>query len=338
MKRLKLILAVLLGLSFLPVEAGLFGKKDKEETEEPEPLPPLKGPKKLLAVQDFENKVEHPAQVWWKGIKLGTGMSDMLVTALMETDYFIVLERESLEDGVFAEQDLAASGRMAKSKTAQMGKTLSSQILVKGAVTVFDEGTKASGGGGKLRVGGVSLGLGGGGGEATVGVDIRIFDTTTGQVLAAKTCKGFAKKKRRGLSIGLSGTHHGRPASIGFGGEKMEKSPLGDATRDAIEQCVRFIIEELNQIPWKGKVIKASPDGEVYINCGARNNTQVGDLFNVYQAGEPLIDPDTGENLGSEETYLGKIKVSSVKQKFSICTTVEGSGFEKENIIRAPKA
>lgn len=261
-------------------------------------------------------------------------MSDMLVTSLMATNYFIVLEREQLKDAVFAEQDLANSGRTTKTGAAKTGGVLQAQVLIQGAVTLFEEGTKAKAGGGGLNFQGVSLGLGGGSGESQVGVDIRLIDSYSGQIIAAKTCKGFAKSKGRALSIGLSGTSGGHPGSIGFGGADFEKSPLADATRDAIKACVNFIASEMSKIPWAGKVIKVTPNNEIYINCGERNNIQVGDTFSVFKTGEKMVDPDTGEDLGSEEKFIGKVRVTATKDKFSICSADSGSNFEKGNVVR----
>ena len=51
--------------------------------------------KKRIAVAGFENKV----RPWWSGHwEIGEGMSEMLVTALVNTGKFIVLERQALED------------------------------------------------------------------------------------------------------------------------------------------------------------------------------------------------------------------------------------------------
>jgi len=168
MKIFKFLLICSIVFSITSIEAKFFKKKEKEEVAKPVVLPPLKGPKKLIAVNGFENKVEAPRGAWWNHTKLGTGMSDMLVTSLMGTNYFIVLERESLEDGILKEQDLAASGRATKKGGAQIGKILRAQILIKGAVTVFSEGTKGGSKGGKINFKGISLGLGGGGGESQV--------------------------------------------------------------------------------------------------------------------------------------------------------------------------
>ena len=75
-------------------------------------------------------------------------------------------------------------------------------------------------------------------------------------------------------------------------------------------------------------MIKAS-GSKVYINLGCRNGVSSSTQFDVYEPGEELIDPDTGENLGSESTKRGAIKVSAVKEKFSIAEIISGQGFEK---------
>jgi curli biogenesis system outer membrane secretion channel CsgG len=296
-------------------------------------LPPLKGPKKFVAVQGFENKVENPETYWYRNPQLGTGMSDMMVTALMDTGYFIVVEREQL-NSVIAEQDLAASGRTTQQGHAQIGKINQAQTLIRGAVTMFEEGTKKKEGGIGGVLGNVAIGFGGGGSESQVGVDIRIFDTATSQVLAAKTCKGFATSSGKGLSLGIAGTSNGRAAGLALGGSDFQKTPIGDATRQAISSAVNFIVSELNKIPWKGAVIKVTPEGKVYINCGRRNGINVGETFGVFLKGESLVDPDTGETLGSEETYTGDVQVISTDEKFSICSKTSGGDIKKESVIR----
>lgn len=329
-----------LACSLMPLQAQIFKKGKPVEDNKGKgeivkaALPVLTGPKKMVSINEFENKVENQESNWYRDSKLGAGMSDMLATALMDTNYFILLERKELQDAVLKEQDLAASGRTTKQGHAKMGGVLQSQIMIQGAVTMFEEGTKAKAGGGGLSFQGVTVGLGGSGGESQVAVDIRLIDTFTGQVIAAKTCKGFAKSKGRALSLGLSGTSHGHAGSIGFGGEDFQKTPLGDAMRDAISNCVNYIVVEMNKIPWAGKVMKVTPDGKVYINCGSRNNVNVGDTFSVYKVGEKFVDEDTGEDLGAEESLLGTIKISEVKEKLSICSVVSGQGYAKGNVIR----
>mgnify|MGYP000988854770 CR=1 FL=1 len=54
-------------------------------------------------------------------------------------------------------------------------------------------------------------------------------------------------------------------------------------------------------------------------------------------AGEELVDPDTGELLGTEEgDTIGKLKVAKVSEKISYCTVVDGEANpEAGTIVRA---
>ena len=72
--------------------------------------------KKTIAVARFEQRANIASKY-----ALGTGMADQLTDALVNSHNFVVLERQTLSD-VIAEQNLAAGARMAKSKTAQIGK------------------------------------------------------------------------------------------------------------------------------------------------------------------------------------------------------------------------
>ncbi len=271
--------------------------------------------KKVVAVSRFENKSN------WRGQwELDRGMTDQLTDALIQSGQFVVVERETVGD-VLAEQDLAASGRTAKSKSAQTGKLVSSQILIKGAITEFEH---KSGGGGQ-KFGYKNFKIGQKREEAHVAVIIRLIDTTTGEVLNSKRVEGKAKSGGIGWNVNAG--------SVSFGSDGFKKTPLGKATQIAIDNAVAYIASEMSSIPFKGRVIKASGD-TIYISAGARNNVSVGDTFSVYNAGEPLIDPDTGETLGFDETKVGTVKVTSVQEKFSKATKVSGGAITKGCTIK----
>ena len=70
-------------------------------------LPAPSGPKKAIAVGTFENKAGG-----WANWDLGTGMAEMMTTALIRSNAFIVLERPEIEK-VITEQDFGVSGRTA---------------------------------------------------------------------------------------------------------------------------------------------------------------------------------------------------------------------------------
>ncbi len=272
-----------------------------------------KGPKKRIAVMDFEDKSIGS----YTG--LGSGMSEMLTTALHETGKFIVVERKAISD-VLTEQDFGLTGRVRKETVSKVGDILGAQILIRGAVTEFEE-TKQSRGG-AISFQGVSLGASGA--SAHVAVDIRMYDANTGVVLESHRSEGLAKRK--GLNLGIS-TH-----GVAFGGSDFQKTPLGMATRQSIEDMVKFITEKMEERPWQGRVIKVS-DNTVYINAGSEMGISVSDAFCVYNLGEELIDPETGLSLGAEKSKIGEIQVSSVEPKFSKAVIVSGSGFKSNDIV-----
>lgn len=278
-----------------------------------------KGPKKRIAVMDFEVKV--PRAHW----KIGSGMAEMLITALYETGNFVVVERKAIQD-IIKEQDLGEEGRVRKETAAKIGDILGAQVLVRGAVTEFEE--KVSGGG----VGGVLLKKKAGAGLTTtsayVACDIRMYDATTGVILEATT----KEAKARSVGVALAGV-----LGTGdiLGGGFSTKTPLGKATRGCIDEIVNAVVERMETVPWQSKIVKVS-DGEVYINVGTDAGIRKAEVFEVYRVGEELIDPDTGLSLGAEEDYAGKIKIKNAEKKYAIATILEGEGFQRGDVVRIP--
>ena len=72
-------------------------------------------------------------------------------------------------------------------------------------------------------------------------------------------------------------------------------------------------------------------------NRGAGTDVEVGDEYNVYALGEEMVDPDTGEKLGSEEVLVGKMTVVEVSPKFSKGRLSEDNGVEKGQLARVSK-
>lgn len=260
--------------------------------------------KKTVAVFDFRN------DSGWNNIaNIGTDFSTQLSDSLVQSGKFIVLTRKDL-DVVMGEQDLAASGRMAKSNAAQTGKIVPAQILIKGQITEMEENT--GGGGQGISVRGISLGMKKA--SSHMAVIIQLIDSTTGEILESKRVEGSAAGG--GLSVGYSGV-------VDVNSSSFKKTPLGKAVQITIDQAVEYIAQKLSSLPWKGKVVTVK-DGVVFINSGKTAGLNVGDTFSVYKEGEAMVDPDTGMNLGSENTKTGDIKISEVQDKFSKAQVTSG--------------
>ncbi len=257
-----------------------------------------------------------PNEAGWSGKwDIGEGFTTILTDALQQSQKFIVLGDSEMRQEAMAEQDLAASGRMAGGKkTPQVGRMTPAQLLVRGSIThVQDETTGGSGG---LSFKGISLG--GSKGKAEVNITIYLVDSETGQVKASQKVVGQAGRK--GLGVGYHGSALG-----GLGGnlEGFMNDNVGKACEDAVVQAVEFLTQQLAGIPWEGSVMLAN-DGKLVINRGSREGVAPGMKFKV-GAVEELVDEDTGEVLDVEMSTLGVVSVTEVKEKIAYCTPLAGA-------------
>jgi len=281
------------------------------------------GPKQLkkrIAVFSFEDKTNHRYH-WWTGQPVGEGMADMLVTALVKTGKYSVIERDEINK-LLQEQKLGMSGVVTPQSAAQVGKMLGVELAIFGAVTEFgySEGTT----GGRLKKKGFGIGIKST--KATVAVDVRFVNTTTGEIVMAESVR--KEKSKKGLALDTKEFRFDNR-------NKFDESIVGKATREAINAIVEMVNETAPKLPWQAKVIKGG--STIYINAGAQAGVEVGDEFVVYRAGEELIDPDTGISLGSTETKIGTIRVTNNNignGKASQCVAVTGSGFMRNDIVR----
>lgn len=150
-------------------------------------------------------------------------------------------------------------------------------------------------------------------------VAAQVIDTTTSGIkstfyLKAKFATGRAVVNGRG----------GSPSSIHF-------------TRMA-EKVSAQMADQLVDLVFPMKVLNVQMP-QAFINRGQDGGLQEGDKLNVYRPGVALIDPDTGENLGSTETLIGNVKVTRVNPKFTI-VTIDSKSFsqpiQKGDIVRKP--
>ncbi|MBP7217140.1 MAG: hypothetical protein KBA46_07665, partial [Candidatus Omnitrophica bacterium] len=134
-------------------------------------LPPYSGPKARVAVADFDVKA---AQATYE---IGSGLREMLVTALMNSSRFSVLERQAL-GAVMQEQELAISGAAQQGMGGpQRGKIKTADLIVTAAVTEFEPhasgGRAGIGGGGGIGAGILGGVIGGGLNKAHMALDLR---------------------------------------------------------------------------------------------------------------------------------------------------------------------
>ncbi|MFQ6130820.1 MAG: CsgG/HfaB family protein [Armatimonadota bacterium] len=307
---------VLVLVGFLVVAfcaTALAAKKDKKAED-----PPQRILKKRIAVMPMDVSVENWSW-YWGARDFAGGLTELFTTELVNTNRFIVVERAALED-IFTEQDLAAEGRTTEETGAQTGRLIGAEWLLRGNLTSFQH--KQSGGGGGIGIGGFRIR--GRKESAQLAIDCRIFDSTTGQVMASKHVQAKASGGGAGFRYGAG--------SFNVDAEGFRKTPLGEAMRDAVQKWVAFIVEELGTKPWEGRIVTITEKG-IYVNGGSELGVYVGDEFDVYREGEKLIDPATGLELGSERTKVGSIRITQVQEKFSIAEAITGEGFQRNDAL-----
>lgn len=177
---------------------------------------PYSGPKKRIAVKAFENKAGRG------GRAVGTGMSDMLADALVNSNRFIVLEREHIKE-VIEEQDFGASGRVKQETAAPIGEIEGAELLIRGSVIQFEPNCA----GGSAIVFSAK--------RACVAINLRIVDAKTGRVVNATTVEGSSHTVGGGLIA------FGGELPIGLGGWK--KTPMEKAIRNTIQLAVNHIVK-----------------------------------------------------------------------------------------------
>ncbi len=271
--------------------------------------------RKTIAITRFKNRTTAAGQ-----INLGSGMTDQLTNALVQSDNFVLLERESISS-VLNEQDFARGNRTSRSTVASTGRVVPAQILIKGAITEFQ--LEESGSGVGLSYQGFSVGNESS--QSSVALILTIIDTTSGQVLDSVRLEG--KAKGTGYKFGIS------YMGIGIDANKFDNTALSKSVQIVINRAVEAIAKNLNQIPFEGNIV-TTVGGAYYTNIGSRNNVYGGDIFDVYAPGRELFDPNTGEKLGSLKKKVGTLVVSSPEEKYSKAFALSGQIFKEGYILK----
>jgi curli biogenesis system outer membrane secretion channel CsgG len=231
---------VLGGCSNLSSDLGSFVPQAGTETKVTSaPSDEYTGPKSRIAVSSFTDKTRKG----WYSRKIGDGMADQLITALVNTNRFSVVERQNLK-GVMEEIGFGQSGMVDPSTAAKIGKVAGADLIVTAAVTEFEGNVGGSKTNVKARESGMMGALGGlmgGSQKAHMAIDLRITDVQTSEIIAASSVEGTSKNIDFGAVVG------GFTDSTALGGalNQWENTPIEKALREVINKSVEFIQERV---------------------------------------------------------------------------------------------
>ncbi len=284
-------------------------KEDVTLTEETQRLEELgaaySGPAYAVAILTFENKT--PSRV----LGVGEAATDILRTIVKKSG----LEPVTLTRAEMTEQErlieLQQTGALKVGKKDAAAGFESVDYRISGAITSYSEVEESSEiilAQSKTRI-------------ARVQVDYALVDVESGQTLLAESGMGEYRKKTGGL--------------LGLGSRSSADPGLRDgALRDALTKAMTRMIEKLNAVPFRSRVLLV--DGTtLVIRAGFKSNLDTGTVLGVYRTGAELVDPDTGRVIGTREKLIGEVVLTSHQNENISDTQVRsGTGFKAGDVVR----
>lgn len=268
------------------------------------------GLKRTIAVLNFDDDTE-----LGQG-KVGAAISDMIIGQLVRSGRFVVVERSQLEQ-ILQEQGLGQTGLITEESAVQASKLLGAHVVVTGRLNdlTFRSGRhdfKSD----EEKEQGFSL-------AASIGiaeVSFKVLDIETGAIF-------------------ISDVFHETDFRPGFGVrtkewafediEDFNQSVVGIATRKCVNKIAVKIINNVDQLPWFGKVIKVDST-DIFFTPGKSNGVQIGQFFSVH--------PAVAEN-DSIESAPGKIEIIDfIGERVSKALIREGGNFAPGDLVRQSQA
>jgi curli biogenesis system outer membrane secretion channel CsgG len=222
---------------------------------------PAMGLKRKIAIARFTDETKNSKSIFVnKSVdNIGKQAADILSARLTNSGQFIMLERDDL-DKVKNEQALEGIS------SAVVG----ADYLIVGSISEFGRKTTSETGifsRNKIQ-------------QAIATVNVRLIDTTTGQIVFSEEGSGEARAEAN--------------TTLGVGERAAFDSTLNDkAISAAISKVVSDLMENLLNSPWKAYLI-AEQDGQYIMTGGASQGIAAGDEFTILQKGKKIKNPQTG--------------------------------------------
>ena len=151
--------------------------------------------------------------------------------------------------------------------------------------------------------------------RADVEIQLRFANAETGRILAVKTVKGSEVKS----------------AILAGGDARLEDDALNAAILSAAKDAANALVE----LAFPTTVLSVN-SRFVTVNLTVEQCVE-GEVFEVFELGDELKDPQTGDSLGFDEDLIGKVVVSRPGPKVTKCVVAEGTKLdeiEKGMILR----
>jgi len=295
-----------------------------------------------IAVLDFDYATVHSysAAIFGSDVDVGKGIADLLVTDLVKDGTFSIIERKAL-DKLMTEQNFSNSNRADPTSAAKLGKLLGVDAILIGSITEFGNETKKTGlGGAGGNWGGFGLGgLSHSNSKANVGIDARLVNVDTGEILAVAEGKGQSSRSSTSM-LGGGGSWHGfGGGNADFGSSDFQNTIIGEATKQAVDKLVVDLVSDSSRVAVRTITVEglvaAVDGGQIILNVGARAGVKVGDTLNVMRVTKEIKDPATGAVIRRLSTNIGVVRATDVDDQSAVCIPVSGTDFKTGDAVKS---
>jgi curli biogenesis system outer membrane secretion channel CsgG len=295
-----------------------------------------------IAVMDFDYATvqSSTSALFGTNVDVGKGIADLLVTDLVKDGTYSLIERKAL-DKIMAEQNFSNSNRADPTSAAKLGKLLGVDAILVGSITQFGNETKKTNlGGGGGSWGGYGLGgIGHSKSNANVGIDARLVNVDTGEIMAVAEGKGTSSRSSTSL-LGGGGNWHGfGGGNADFGSSDFQQPIIGEATKQAVDQLVTDLISDSSKVGVRTITVEglvaAVDGGQIILNVGARAGVKVGDQLQVMRVTREIKDPATGAVIRRLTTSIGIVRATDVDDASAVCVPVSGTGFKTGDAVKS---
>jgi len=260
--------------------------------------------KRKVAIARFSNETTYAKGLFYDKANdpVGKQAVDILSTKLASSGKFILLERQDLD---LIENELNLTGNAGLQKVG-------ADYLIIGSVTEF--GRKNMGDNNVFSRSKTQV--------VQAGVSIRLVDVATGEIIYSEEAKGEAETTSKTV--------------LGVGESTDYDATLSDkAISAAISKLVENVINNCMDRPWKSFFLSYDEDG-ILISGGKSQGLKVGDMYDVYEKGKKVKNPQTDMLIELPGKLVGKIKIdvtagTSPQSEFSMVAFTEGD-IDKMNL------
>jgi curli biogenesis system outer membrane secretion channel CsgG len=254
--------------------------------------------KRKVAIARFSNETQYAKGVFYN--KENDPMSkqavDILSTKLASTNKFILLERVDV-DKINEELKLANNEEL---------KKVGADFLIIGSITEY----------GRKNVTDNDVFSRSKTQTVQAGVNIRLVDVSTGQIIYSEEAKGEAETTNKTV--------------LGVGERADFDATLSDkAISAAISKLVENIVNNCMDRPWKSFFISYD-ENAILISGGKSQGIKVGDNYQVVEKGKTVVNPQTGMPIELPGKIVAKIKIDAVggdtpQNEYSVVSFTEGN-------------